>query len=95
MMQDFQNALFINETDPSNAVIYDREWLRRATREAGCVIFSITAPEVHGFQWRLLMARTESGKQEASFPSDDAPRGIRNPPLLPERAERIGLGGSA
>ena len=24
MMQPFQNALFINETDPSNAVIFDR-----------------------------------------------------------------------
>ena len=29
MMQDFQNALYINDVDPTNAVIFDREWLRR------------------------------------------------------------------
>ena len=32
MMQDFQNALYINDVDPSNAVIFDREWLRREAR---------------------------------------------------------------
>jgi SAM-dependent methyltransferase len=91
MMQDFQDALFINEIDPSNAVIYDREWLRRTVRSAGLVIYSITAPKVRGFQWQLLMAPIESGLKEAAFPPDDAPRGIRNPPCLPAQAERIGL----
>jgi hypothetical protein len=28
MMQTFQNALFINEIDPTNGVIYDRDWVR-------------------------------------------------------------------
>jgi SAM-dependent methyltransferase len=91
MMQDFQNALFINEIDPSNAVIYDREWVRRTVRSAGLVIYSITAPEVRGFQWQLLMAPIASGLKEATFPHDDAPKGIRNPPCLPAQAERIGL----
>ena len=27
MMQDFQNALYINDSDPTNAVVFDREWL--------------------------------------------------------------------
>lgn len=27
MMQTFQNALYINEADPTNAVIFDRDWL--------------------------------------------------------------------
>src|SRR5262249_1758553 len=26
MMQEFQNALYINTSDPTNAVIFDREW---------------------------------------------------------------------
>ena len=29
MMDTFQNALFINDINPTNAVIFDREWLRR------------------------------------------------------------------
>ena len=35
MMQPFQNALFINETDPSNAVIFDRTWVRETARDLG------------------------------------------------------------
>ena len=35
MMQDFQNALYINDVDPSNAVIFDREWLRRRSETPG------------------------------------------------------------
>ena len=38
MMQDFQNALYINHVDPTNAVIFDRQWLQRTAREAGLVI---------------------------------------------------------
>jgi len=35
MMQEFQNALFINDVDPTNAVIFDREWLRTRPRRPG------------------------------------------------------------
>src|SRR2546423_8718883 len=28
MLQEFQNALYVNSDNPTNAVIYDREWLR-------------------------------------------------------------------
>ena len=36
MMQDFQNALYINDTDPTNAAIFDREWLLAALDARGC-----------------------------------------------------------
>ena len=53
MMQPFQNALFINETDPSNAVIFDRAWVRETARGLGLVITEAQPPSVRGFHWHL------------------------------------------
>ena len=36
MMQDFQNALYINDSDPTNAVVFDREWLPLCLTLASC-----------------------------------------------------------
>lgn len=91
MMQEFQNALFINEIDPTNAVIFDRGWLKRTASSAGLVLSSIVPPEVRGFQWKITFAKARPGDLHADFPDDNAPEGIQRPPLIPENAERVGL----
>lgn len=90
MMQEFQNALFINTIDPTNAVIFDREFLLRATRNAGLVITHIQTPGVRGYQWLLRMSPAGPGVVEAPFPADEAPLGVIRPPLRPADAEKIG-----
>jgi SAM-dependent methyltransferase len=92
MMHDFQNALYINPIDPSNAVIYDRGWLRREAADSGLTIVSVQPPAVRGYHWILVMALTEDARAEAPFPVDDAPIGRRPPPLLRPGAAELGLG---
>jgi SAM-dependent methyltransferase len=86
MMQDFQNALFINESDPFNAVIFDRGWLRDTARDAGLRITRVLVPEVKGFQWEVEMRPHASDAQEVELPVDTAPVGRRPPPLMPPGA---------
>jgi SAM-dependent methyltransferase len=80
MMHEFQNALYINLEDPSNAVIFDREWLRGTARELGFVISFVRRPEVRGHQWVVLMTQSKSSA-EVAFPADDAPLGLARPPM--------------
>jgi SAM-dependent methyltransferase len=91
MMQDSQNALYINDLDPWNAVIFDRAWLRERAAELGLTISSVRPPHTRGFQWTVLMTPVEQGLPEAEFPLDEAPVGRQPPPLLRAGAERIGL----
>jgi SAM-dependent methyltransferase len=91
MMQEFQNAIFINHTDPTNAVIFDREWLRRTASRAGLSIVSITPPAVRGFAWIVLMAPQRAGLSEVEFPVDNASAGIVRAPITPWNASQIGL----
>jgi SAM-dependent methyltransferase len=90
-MQEFQNALMINPTDPTNAVIYDRSWLLEAANRSGLVIFSVKPPKVRGFSWRLLFQRAGPGRNPASFPKDKAPTGLVRPPVLSDPADLRGL----
>ncbi len=60
MMQDFQNALYISDFDPTNAVIFDRRWLEGTIAEAGLQITSIVEPSVHGYQWTMHLRRTRT-----------------------------------
>jgi SAM-dependent methyltransferase len=91
MMQSFQNALFINDVDPTNAVIFDRDWLRRSAREAGLGLVAVTPPTLRGYQWRLVLRPLGAGAPEAEFPPDLAPVGVKPPPLLPADAPTLGL----
>lgn len=91
MMQDFQNTLFINDVDPSNAVIYDRDWLLEATRATGLAITHAIPPEVRGFQWTLVLTPTRAGIEGIDLPEDKAPFGRRPPPLLRAGAPELGL----
>jgi SAM-dependent methyltransferase len=73
MMQDFQNALYINEVDPTNAVIFDRAWLVETARRNGMGIASATPPKARGFHWRVRMGLGETGFEAGDFPEDAAP----------------------
>ena len=91
MMQEFQNALFINDVSPINAVIFDKTWLRKMASEADLTIYFVRPPRVRGFQWLVLMTPRREGVVEVDFPSDDAPFGIRRPPVPQVNVAEIGL----
>ena len=81
MMQEFQNALFINAVDPTNAVIFDRTWLQTRLREAGLLMTHIVPPAVRGYQWTIHLQRHAADRIEADFPEDRAPFGIMRAPV--------------
>lgn len=81
MMQEFQNCLYINVEDPTNATIYDYNYVRALFRESGMTIYSIAPPPVRGFQWFLFAKPSETGVAELEFPDDVAPPGICRPPI--------------
>jgi SAM-dependent methyltransferase len=91
MMQEEQNALFINETNWTNAVIFDRDWLLRSVRDAGLSIVRADPPSIRGFQWSLQLAPIERGLAEVELPPDVAPYGTQRAPHCPPHAHRIGL----
>ena len=78
MMQDFQNALYINDRDVTNAVIFDREWLLGALEARDLRIRAATPPEVRGFQWMMEIV---PGRGSIPLPLDDAPFGRIPPPV--------------
>lgn len=86
MMQEFQNALYINDTDPTNAVIFDREWLQRTLQSVGLGIVRAGAPTIRGFQWLLHIAPSSSNKAIIPLPEDRAPFGRLPPPSGPAPA---------
>jgi SAM-dependent methyltransferase len=90
MMQTFQNALYINEEDPTNAVIFDRAWLKMALAEAGLVMTHVSPPVVRGFHWELRLEPVESAGNEAELVEDLAPRGHVPPPVLTVHPYSIG-----
>jgi SAM-dependent methyltransferase len=91
MMQDFQNALFINEQDPSNAVIFDERWLLATAAAAGLKLVHARVPKSRGYQWQLAFAPRASPRREIPLPADTSRIGrSRKPPLLPADAANIG-----
>ena len=60
MMQEFQNALYISDFDPTNAVILDRRWLEQTIDAAGLTIASIAEPTLRGYQWTVNLRRTQT-----------------------------------
>lgn len=80
MMHDFQNALYVNDGDPTNAVVFDRTWLVDSLESRGLRIRSVRPPFLRGFQWELEVV---PGRGSVPFPEDTAPFG-RRPPPAPE-----------
>jgi SAM-dependent methyltransferase len=83
MMQEFQNALFINDVDLTNAVIFDKAWLCATAAKAGLCLQRIVPPGMRGYQWQIWMEPRRENSIDAEFPPDEAPRGTLPPPLLP------------
>jgi hypothetical protein len=81
MMQEFQNCLYINIGDPSNATIFDYHFIERTYEKHGLSIFKIIPPAVRGFQWILYASQENDVLQKAIFPEDTAPTGIVRPPV--------------
>jgi SAM-dependent methyltransferase len=88
MMQEFQHALYINPIDPTNAVIFDREWLLTALDQRGLRIRAATLPGLRGYQWKLEI---EPGRGSVPLGPDEAPFGRLPPPLGSPDASRLGL----
>jgi len=81
MMQEFQNGLYINLDDPSNAAIFDYRFVERMYEKNGLVIYKIIPPAVRGFQWIIYAAHKDDVLLKAVFPEDAAPTGIVRPPI--------------
>jgi SAM-dependent methyltransferase len=92
MMQEFQNALFINDVDPINAVIFDKTWLCTTASAVGLVITRVVPPTVRGFQWLVLMEPERPGLSHVDFPTDEAAVGIVRASLGGEQRQ-TGAGG--
>ena len=68
-------------TDPTNAVIFDRTWLRTRIHHAGLMMTHIVPPAVRGYQWRIHLQRRRADRVELDFPEDRAAFGIMRAPL--------------
>ena len=79
MMQEYQNSIYINIDDPTNAVIYDFSFVRGLFQRQGLTIVQIIPPEVRGFQW-VVYASKVAGAVGVEFPEDAAPFGRMAPP---------------
>jgi SAM-dependent methyltransferase len=90
-MQDSQNALYINETDPTNAVVFDRGWLLSALADRDLELARADAPFARGYHTVLRIGRSGQGRPPVELPVDDAPYGRHAPPLVRAGASRIGL----
>jgi len=92
MLQEANNALYVDEVYPRAAVIFDREWVRSVARNAGLIIYEVIPPAIRGYQWLLLMAPASSERKEVDIPEDSGVIEHVKLPNMPEEAHRIGLG---
>lgn len=95
MLQHDQNALYINPTDPTNAVIFDRNWLETTLAANGLGIVHATPPAVRGYHWLLHIAPLVSDRPTIPLPPDQAPFGHFAPPVIPTDPAQIGLADAA
>ena len=73
MMQDFQNALYINDVNPTNAVIFDRTWVADAAARNGLAVVAARPPKVRGYHWMIRMAPLAAGLEAIELPADEGP----------------------
>lgn len=94
VLQPHMNALFLSDADPAHAVIYDRSWLLRSTRDLGLRLTHAVAPAIRGFQWLLTFEPATRATPEIELPEDEAPFGTWEPPVLDTSdVSRMGLDG--
>jgi SAM-dependent methyltransferase len=66
-LEPHQVSLFVNEVDPTNAVIYDRHWFVEAVRAAGMRIAHTVRPSVPGHQWTLFLKKNDGSASELTL----------------------------
>jgi SAM-dependent methyltransferase len=81
MMQSFQNALYINEYDPTNAVLFDRGWFKSLIAELDLIISAVTPPAIRGYHWGIDL-RPTGAADPVQLPVDQAPLGSHPPPVV-------------
>lgn len=81
MMQTFQNCLYINPDDLTNASIYDADYVRALYSKYGLTVTIVKPPNIRGHQWLLYAQR--GGGAHAHFQPDLAPTGLARPPVSP------------
>jgi len=91
MMQEFQNVLFVNDVDPTNATIFDRKWIVQFTSSLGLTVRSVTPPTLRGFHWILQFTPARPGVTAVQLPEDNAPVGRRPPPIGRANASMLGI----
>jgi hypothetical protein len=69
MLFDFQVCLYVNEIDPTNAVIYDWQWFLQAVQAAGLSVWKVNRPGLRGYQWEIFLER-RTGQSADRFPTD-------------------------
>ena len=60
VLADHQNCLFVNETDPTQAVFYDYNYFLRLIKATGLDLVSLVAPQVKNFQWEVRLKHAKS-----------------------------------
>lgn len=73
MMEPHRNALYTDPFILADAVILDRDWLRRACERAGLAIVGVVLPEFRGYQWVLTLMRLGAGVEPVELAADIAP----------------------
>jgi SAM-dependent methyltransferase len=66
-LTDDKVSLFVDELDPTAAVIYDREWLLRTFQRFGLGVRKTVPPAVPGHQWLVLLEKRRPGAED-QFP---------------------------
>jgi SAM-dependent methyltransferase len=74
MLFDFQVNLFINECDPTNAVIYDWQFLLDLFRELGLHPTHTIPPAIRGHQWEVYLTKSVEESGPCDFPGDAVTR---------------------
>jgi SAM-dependent methyltransferase len=92
MLQEHMNALYVSDRDPAWAVIIDRAWLLRRTRDLGLVLVHAQPPGIRGFQWTLTFEPAGPGVHEIELPPDQGPIGAWEAPRLDGIADASRVG---
>ncbi|MBX9604428.1 MAG: class I SAM-dependent methyltransferase [Bryobacteraceae bacterium] len=73
-LETWQNSIFVNADDPTNAVIYDVEWFLVAVRSAGLAVRQTVFPGVPGHQWQIFLERRTEASAD-HFPTAEEAAG--------------------
>ncbi|MBI1358011.1 MAG: methyltransferase domain-containing protein [Acidobacteria bacterium] len=76
MLAPSQVCLFVNEDDPTNAVIYDWEYLRQAFIDSGFRIRRVRPPGIPGHQWEFLLEVRRDDQPDALPSTEDLRRNL-------------------